>query len=332
MKSKPVQLLLDITVLLLMALFLGITYLLKPSKSLDAYQTYFYSSPKSPDSAAIHITYFGVSTLLFDDGKTQLMVDAFFTRPTFWQTLTQKIASKPALIDSLFESSKINRLQAVFTTHTHFDHALDLGYVCAKTKAKLYGSISALRIGKGGGLEEDKLSLIKPFETIQVGGFEITAIPSKHSPNNLLRDDERPIPRPISQPLKVDEYAEGGSYDYFIKRGKKTFFVKASANFIPGQLATIQADVVFLGVALVSKQSQDWQEQYFRQTLANLKPKTVVPLHWDNFFLPLSHSLEPMPRLMDDVGYDFDFFIAKGKENGYEFKILQAGQSMELPN
>ena len=45
------------------------------------------------------ITFFGTTTLLFDDGKDQILFDCHFTRPSLWKYIASSEASDKALID-----------------------------------------------------------------------------------------------------------------------------------------------------------------------------------------------------------------------------------------
>jgi hypothetical protein len=48
---------------------------------------------------SVSLIWFGVSTLLLDDGDTQLLIDGFFSRPAVAQILTGRISSDVANIN-----------------------------------------------------------------------------------------------------------------------------------------------------------------------------------------------------------------------------------------
>ena len=80
------------------------------------------------------VTYFGTTTLLFDDGKDQILFDCHFTRPS----LPDYIRNKPTLSDEkmadrIFHLHKIKRLSAIFISHSHHDHVMErLGTVLGR--------------------------------------------------------------------------------------------------------------------------------------------------------------------------------------------------------
>lgn len=229
--------------------------------------------------------------MLIDDDETQLLIDGFFSRPSIWRVLTSKISTNEKLIDSIVSKYKMNRLAGVFVTHSHFDHAFDIAYLTKKTNSTVYGSLSTLNIGRGGGLKEEQMALLQPGKELNFGRFSIMIIPSRHSPPSPFNNNiDKVIDVPISQPAKLSEYFEGGSFDFLIRNSGNSIYIKSSTNYIDGALDSLKADVLLIGVVTLGHQSESFKEQYYKQTVGALKPKLVIPLHWDNFFCPFQKS------------------------------------------
>ena len=77
----------------------------------------------------LKITFFGTTTLLFDDGSDQILFDAHFTRPSIEKYIVgAKAETNTGLCDRLISLHKIDRLRAVFISHTHHDHGLYPGF------------------------------------------------------------------------------------------------------------------------------------------------------------------------------------------------------------
>ena len=302
----------------------------RPSGNINSYKDYFINDTGQLKGNQVKVTFFGVSTLLFDDGETQILMDGFFSRPSLLRALLTKIESDTDAIDKLVTDYKMDRVKGIFVTHSHYDHAFDVAYTAKRTGATLYGSVSTLNIGRGGGVKEERLSLFQPNQNVQLGQFTVQVIPSKHSGNNALKDDGVVIEKPLSQPSKIKAYAEGGSFDFYIRHNGKSIYVKPSPNYIEGALDSLKADVVFLGIATVAKQEVPWQDKFYEQTVGKLKPALVVPLHWDDFFHPVSENLVMLPRFANDGPKDFDLFIKKTKTDKIDFKILQGTKSIVL--
>lgn len=63
----------------------------------------------------------------------------------------------------------------------------------------------------------------------------------------------------------------------------------------------IQADVVFLAIAQLGEQSDDFAKKYWHEVIDGTNPKLVIPIHWDDFFRPLDQPLLPMLHMGDEV-------------------------------
>lgn len=322
----------SLMVLLSLFLLAGIVifHQTRPSGNINRYLDYMESDTDAPSGNQVKVTFFGVSTLLLDDGETQLLIDGFFTRYSMFDALTKALQSDTTEINKALKAFQMNRVRGIFPTHSHYDHAFDIAHVAHKTGATVFGSVSSLNIARGGNVSEEQLQPITPNEKIQLGKFSVQIIPSIHSPGNALKDNNVIISTPIRQPAKMDAYSEGGSFDYFIEHNGNTLYIKPSPNFIPGALSELRADVLFMGIATVSKQSEEWRDKFYKHTVGALQPKILIPLHWDNFFLPQSGQLQMLPRFATRGEDDFNFFISKLTADSIDFKVLQGQKSILL--
>jgi L-ascorbate metabolism protein UlaG (beta-lactamase superfamily) len=279
-----------------------------------------------PKDGAVKVTFLGTTTLLFDDGETQLMVDGFFSRPPLFKVLAGKIETDTKVVDAALKRAGVERLKAIFVAHSHYDHALDAPYVVQKTKATLHGSASTLNIGRGGDLREEQMVLFEVGKEYTVGKFAVTVLKSKHSPPipGINDDLGQTIDKPLKQPASFREYKEGGAYDFLIKRGGKAVLVNIGANYIEGALDKVRADVYFLSVGGLGMQTRAFQNAFYDQTVKKVRPQLVIPIHWDHFLLPLDDRL----TLMGDPA--FEFLIGRLKADGIRFGIMQGFQSVEL--
>jgi L-ascorbate metabolism protein UlaG (beta-lactamase superfamily) len=298
---------------------------------MDSYTKYYSNDTAGIKKGNVKITFFGVSTLLLDDGETQLMIDGFFSRPSILKVLTSKVSTDTATINKVISEYGVNRLKAIFVTHSHYEHALDAAYIAKQTNSVLHGSSSTFNIGLGGGLSAAQISIFDFEKEYKYGDFSVKVIPSKHSPAASYNDDlGKLITTPIIQPAKAGDYVEGGSFDFLIHYKEHNIYIKPSANYIKDKLTNIKADVLFLGVGGLSNQDSEFMNEYYHQTVETLMPKIIIPLHWDNFFQPFSGNLKMNPRLMDKSYKGFDFVINKCQPQKINFTILQGGKSIVL--
>jgi L-ascorbate metabolism protein UlaG (beta-lactamase superfamily) len=302
-----------------------------PSTGIDQYRSYYLKQDNAePKNGSVKVTFLGTTTLLFDDGETQLMIDGFFTRPSLKQ-FKGKIETNTKVVDAALKQAKVTRLKGLFVVHSHEDHSLDAPYVAKKTGAMLYGSGSTLNIARGAGLPEKHMSLFWPGKELTFGKFKVTVLNSKHSPPSPANDDiGHIITQPLQQPALGPAYVEGGSYDFLIKHGDGVIMVKPSANWIEDALDKVRAEVFFLSTATLGKQPRIFQNTYYDQTVRKVKPRLVIPIHWDNFLLPLSEPIELLGAPLDDGPAGFNFVIGRLKEDNIQFGLLMPFQSIML--
>lgn len=285
----------------------------------------------NPDEGKVSITFFGVSTLLLDDGKTRLLIDGFFSRPSFLSSAFSRLRTKEKVVDRILKKYNINKVDGIFVAHSHHDHALDIAYVTNKLKSKLYGSSSTYCIGYGGGLKENQMSIFKPFDEFCIGEFSVCVIPSKHAVIPKILNIGGLITKPLKQPKYILKYKEGCSYDFYITHKKQSIYIKPSANYVEDSISIkLKADVLFLGVSNISKLSNCDKEKFYSNTVGKITPKCVIPIHWDNFFKPFSENLKMMPKIIDNTSKTLNFLKGKVENDSIRFGILQGGESIIL--
>ncbi|MEO5492904.1 MAG: MBL fold metallo-hydrolase [Sphingomonas sp.] len=254
-------------------------------------------SGKAP-AGAVTARYFGATTLALSDGKNTVMVDALLSRPGMGRVMFDKIASDPALVGSILTRAGLARIDLLVVSHTHYDHALDIAAVAAKTGATIVGSPSTREVALGGGIPDARIRSITGGEQFRVGDFTVTVIRSLHSLGDRVPGD---VTAPLRQPAEANEYKEGGTFAYLIEHRGFRILVHASANFVPGMYRGVKADVVFLATGGLSPHPADFTARYWDEVVMATGAKLVVPIHWDDFLLPLGDTLQPLRRFLDDI-------------------------------
>lgn len=256
----------------------------------------------APAAGALRVRFAGVATLLFDDGETAWITDGFFSRPGVWPTLTQRIAPDGEAVTRELARLGVTRLAAVVPVHTHYDHALDSALVAVRTGAQLVGSSSAMQIGRGHGLPEAALREVRPGETLTLGRFRLTFIASRHSPTPL-NDGVTPetIDAPLVPPARATDWRAGTVWSIVVEHEGRRLLVQGSAGFEPGALAAQRVDTVFLGIGTLGKKDLAYRDAYWREVVQASGARRVIPIHWDDFWRPLTEPLQVMPMLVDDV-------------------------------
>ncbi len=300
---------------------------------MDNYNQYYLNSTGEIGQNKVKITFLGTTSLLFDDGETQLLIDGFVSRLPLGKAILWKLKTDERAVDSALARAKVDKLKAIFVSHSHYDHVFDVSYIAKKTNAKLLGSASSLNVGRGGGVPDEQMALFEPGKKENFGKFTVTVIEGKHSPpmKGINDDIGDLIKAPLAQPARAKAYKEGGSFDFLIEHDDQSIMVVPSANFIEGALDNVRADVLFLSVGQLGRLSDEFQKKYYEQTVAKVHPKLVIPVHWDNFFQPLNDHLEPL-TIGDKVLRSFDYLIERLSGDGIKFGILQGFQSIIVPD
>ena len=301
-------------------------YLLRSHPALDAYDELSLPAGTRPQTA-VRATFLGVATILLDDGETAILTDGFFTRPSIGQLFFGKIAPDKALIARHLKHAGIDKLAAVIVNHSHYDHVMDAPEVAIETGALLVGSESTANVGRGWGLAEERIRIKPPGSTIEFGKFRVTLLASGHVPPGFPAGE---ITQPLVPPARVTAYLMGTNYAVLVEHGRSSILINASAGFAPGALAGRHADVVFLGIGMLGKRNLAYMEDYWREVVQTTGARRVIPIHWDNFALPLDEPLQPIPHLLDDFDATMRFLLEKGAAQGVEVKLPQAWQPIGL--
>jgi L-ascorbate metabolism protein UlaG (beta-lactamase superfamily) len=288
---------------------------LRPGRPDLARHAQRFTVPAAGSDAVLTVTWLGVSTLLIDDGSCALMTDGFFSRPSLARVAVGKVAPSPARVDGSLARAGVKRLEAVVPVHTHFDHALDCALVAERTGAQLVGGESAANVGRGHGLDEDRLIVADSGTPIRLGHFDITLIESHHSPPDRFPGT---IAEPVAPPVRASAYRCGEAWSAFVhhRPSNRRLLIQGSAGFVKGALAGQQADVVYLGVGQLGVQPESYLVNYWAETVRAVGARRVVLIHWDDFFRPLSKPLRALPYLADDLDVSLSVLTRLAQQDG----------------
>jgi L-ascorbate metabolism protein UlaG (beta-lactamase superfamily) len=276
---------------------------------------------------ALTVNYAGTATLLFSDGRTQWMIDGWFSRPGPLNLLYGKVAPDPAAISFGLEAMGVEKLAAVIPMHSHYDHAMDTPEVALRTGAMVYGSTATENICKGWGLPAKQFTAFEDRTPITLGDFTITPIESKHFQftdadmvDTMLTQSE--IAEPLVPPVSAFDYKLGKAYILHISHPKGSFVIVGSAGYIPGQLKDMTADVIFLGTGGIGSQTASYREQYWQETVNAVHPQRVIPIHWDGLTSPLDGPLVGEVRIAG--------LLSGGGENALAFLKTKEAANPQL--
>jgi L-ascorbate metabolism protein UlaG (beta-lactamase superfamily) len=292
------------------------------------------AAPGDGPAGSVTVTWFGISTLLFDDGETQILIDGAFTRVPLVHILTlRRISSDIATINHTLASYRINRLAAIVPVHSHFDHAIDVGHVANRSTAVVLGSESTAHIARGAGVPVDQSQILASGESRQFGSFTITLLDSRHAPigfgdNSWLPG---PIEEPLVQPARVTAWREGVSYSILIGHRRGTTLIQGSGGFIKDNLRDYPADVVMLSIAGLAGLGREYVDELWHETVTQVGARRLFPIHYDDFSMPLG-DIRLFPNVLDNAVRTARWIdeIAAAQESPVDIKLLAFGQATVL--
>lgn len=272
----------------------------------------------------VTVTWLGNTTLLFDDGETQVLIDGTFTRVNVLKiALFLKVSSDIATINHALAEFRIrDRLAAIVPAHSHFDHAMDVGHVANRTSAVVLGSESTANIARGAGVPVDQYQILAEGEVRQFGDFTIRLLASRHAPIRSGKETWFPgaIEEPLRQPASVYAWKEGVVWSVFIGHPRGVTLIQGSGGYITGKLQDETADVVMLGIAGLTGLGKDYVRQLWNETVVATGATRVIPVHWDDFTAPFG-DVRLFPHIADNVLITSDRIDEVIAENASDIRV-----------
>jgi len=260
---------------------------------------------------AVTVTWLGVTTLLFDDGETQILIDGFFSRPSAMDILLRRpVTNDASSINYAINEFRMRRLAAIIPLHSHFDHAMDVGAIANRSSASILGSESTAQIARGASVPEDQIAVVDATTSFVFGQFKVTLRPIGHAPigwsgsvplDGLIED-------PLAMPQPISAWRMGGAFTVIIEHPQGTALVEGTAAYKKYDLQNVSADAVFLGIAQLESLGKDYAELYWQHTVTATGSHSVYPIHFDDFTQPFGDVVLP-PTIINDVGKTIDWLL-----------------------
>ena len=195
------------------------------------------------------------------------------------------------------DGGRFSAADAVFVTHGHFDHILELPGLTADSDAPIYAAETPCRTLLKHGVSPYRLRRIRPGETVTVGPFAITAFQGRHCTFDrpLIRQT---IPRlwgHLPRALRLLGYSLaypewGETLFYEARAGRERVQIMGSLGLDPGMDYPAGANALILPY-----QGRSDLVQYGWPLVQRLKPKAVYLDHYDDSFPPLTADIDTNP-------------------------------------
>ncbi|MFF9203872.1 MBL fold metallo-hydrolase [Streptomyces sp. NPDC014986] len=255
---------------------------------------------------SVSFRWLGTAGWRIDVGGRTVLFDPYLTRfPTglFDGGLDPKTELKtdPTVVDA-----HIGRPELVLVSHSHWDHLGDVPYIAKTTGARVIGTETTYHLLTALGVAPEQISVVKGGEVLDIGTITVEVVPSLHSRNKncaYFAPGTLNAP-PKAVPSTIADLPEGDTLAFRITAGEHgpSAFLMGASDFAERAVRGLRPDLAMIAVPTAATTTH----RYVPRLLSALDtPGVVVPVHWDNFELPLSGSP------VRDPAMDLDAFLAQ---------------------
>ena len=283
--------------------------------------------------APVEIVSLGVGGVSIRRGDDLILTAPMLTNPGFTAVTLGDIASDPDLVDALLLPGSVQGAAAILVGHAHYDHLLDVPRVQQLTgDATVYGNVSMRHlIGGPPAPGLDRLLAVNDPETpwvdrsmadlpdpctglpagmrgdwIPVGDrVRLRALASSHPAQflGIVHFGEgcvlEPLPAP---PTGAADWLEGATLawlvDFLDADGSPAFRVYYQDAPTSSPLGLLHPDLLAqhpVDVAILNVGSYDFVRAHPAEAIANLAPRYVLGVHWEDFFQTQDQPIVPIP-------------------------------------
>ena len=232
------------------------------------------------------LQWFTTAALILTEGNTAIAFDPFLGLPLGkrWPDMN---------------GDEFSAVDAVFVTHGHFDHILEIPGLLTDSDAPIYATDAPSRTLARHGMAANRLRTIRPGDVSDVGPFRIEAYPGRHCTFDgpLVRQTAfsprlwRNLPRALRLMRYAVTYREKGeTLFYEVGADGTRMQVMGSLGLRPDAVYPTGADALILPF-----QGRSDLLAYGWPIVERLQPKAVYLDHCDDSFPPLTAAIDTSP-------------------------------------
>ena len=255
----------------------------------------------STAGAEVRVRWLGVAGFTLSAGETTLAHDPYLSRPGLLRTLFRSYVPDEAVLGRFVgagsRAPELARTSTYLVGHSHFDHLGDVPWLAARTGGRVLGSATTAAISRGYGLAGDGVLIAGPGEIVEAGDFEVRVIASEHA---KVLAGRVPLPGHVSEPpdapIHALSFKLGDARGYLVTERSSglriVLFSSAGRNL--AALEELGRAVAPVDLLLPASPGRD--SDYARDLVRTLRPRLVVPHHFDDIFTPIDDPDAAAPQ------------------------------------
>jgi L-ascorbate metabolism protein UlaG (beta-lactamase superfamily) len=223
----------------------------------------------------LSIRWLGVAGFHICTAEHSILIDPYFSRLPFRKMFIGKIEPDLQSIHAFHFQA-----DAIFVSHSHVDHLLDVPTIAGEQNIPVYGSANTCNILNAFKLPTNKINRIEPGDTVLIEDIKILVRSCAH----IFAPGFGPgiLPEKLEPPLRARQYMMDKDYSFLIEAGGLALLTD------PGQPIGKPFPVDILTLAPFHAPAE------LEGILADIQPRYVIPSHWDDFLQPISRPIRPM--------------------------------------
>jgi L-ascorbate metabolism protein UlaG (beta-lactamase superfamily) len=256
-------------------------------------------------AGSVSFRWLGTAGWRVDVGDRTVLFDPYLTRfPTglFAGAFDPRtpLRSRPEAVDPHIGSPEL-----VLVSHSHWDHLADVPHIARTTGARVVGTETTYHLLVALGVDAGQISVVKGGEVLDFGGIVVEVVPSLHSRNKkcaYFAPGTLNAP-PATAPSTISDLPEGDTLAFQVTAGADgpSAFLMGASDFSERAVQGLRPDLAMVAVPAATA-----THRYVPRLLRALDhPAVTVPVHWDNFEVPLDGSPERDPAM------DLDGFVTQ---------------------
>jgi L-ascorbate metabolism protein UlaG (beta-lactamase superfamily) len=260
----------------------------------------------APVAAEVTVRWLGVAGFTLTSGETTIAHDPFLTRPGIVRTVLRLYLPDETVLGRMVGAEspapELARATLYLVGHSHYDHLGDVPWLAAHTQGRVLGSATTSAIARGYGLAPDEAIVAGPGAAVEEGPFEVRVFASRHAKVLFGRVPlEGELTEPPEAPIHATSFVLGDARGYLVieRASGARVVLLSSAGCDADALAALGKE--FAPVDLLLAAVGGREADYARLLVEALRPRVVVPHHFDDFSIPLSDPAAGDPQDEEDL-------------------------------